>query len=158
MISSPVKAPRWPRRAFLRARVTAAESRETATCLIREKRKDTSEQRRWHFPEKSTCTFSSTGSYSYITFAPHQSHFACALAARFCELFISLFFFFWVCLCEPYLFFPPPQCNTFFIYIENITSWQPNLNSALFSYCLRMFNMQGCLTVTQLSKNISIYK
>lgn len=67
-------------------------------------------------------------------------------------------FFFWVCLCEPYLFFPPPQCNTFFIYIENITSWQPNLNSALFSYCLRMFNMQGCLTVTQLSKNISIYK
>lgn len=121
MISSPVKAPRWPRRAFLRARVTAAESRETATCLIREKRKDASEQRRWHFPEKSTCTFSSTGSYSYITFAPHQSHFACALAARFCELFISLFFFEFVCV-NPTYSFPPPQCNTFFIYIENITS------------------------------------
>lgn len=81
MISFPLKARRWPQLVFVSVCVTATESQETTTCLIRKKAKDVSEQRRWHFTERNTCTFSSTGSYSYITFAPHQSRCACARTA-----------------------------------------------------------------------------
>lgn len=74
--------------------VTTTESQETATCLINKKVKDLSEQRRWHFPERNTCTISSTGSYSYITFPPHQSHWCACTASAWltsgCELFILL--------------------------------------------------------------------
>lgn len=80
MISLPLKAPRWPQIVFLNACVTATESQETATCLIRQKAENVSEQRRWHFTARNTCTFSSTGTYSYITFLPHQSRCACARA------------------------------------------------------------------------------
>lgn len=89
MISFPLKAPRWPQRVFRSVCVTATESQQTATCLMSAKAKDASEQRRWHFTERNTCTFSSTGSYSYITFPPHQSRCSCT-RKRQCMVNLSL--------------------------------------------------------------------
>lgn len=60
--------------------VTVTQSQETATCLIRKKATDVREQSRWYFTERNSCTFSSTGSYSCITFLLHQSPGACAQA------------------------------------------------------------------------------
>lgn len=92
MISVLLKAQRWPQLDWVCMTVT--ESQETATCLMNKKAKDLSEQRQWHFTERNTCTISSTGSYPYITFPPHQSHWcACSASAWItsgCELFILL--------------------------------------------------------------------
>lgn len=105
MISVLLKAGRWPQLDYLSVHVTAAESQETATCLINKKAKDLNEQRRWHFTERNTCTISSTGTYSCITFPPHQSHWCGGSASAWltsgCELFIP----FKVYLSER-LFFP----------------------------------------------------
>ncbi len=145
MISFPLKAQRWPQLVFLSVCVTATESQETATCLIRKKAKDVSEQRRWHFTERNTCTFSSTGSYSYITFPPHQSHRVCARTAsawltwefvNYSSLFRS------VCVNHTYSFF---LFYTFCIYIEYMVSSVPN--SALFNSCAAQAGENLCSSV-----------
>lgn len=145
MISFPLKAQRWPQLVFLSVCVTATESQETATCLISKKAKDVSEQRRWHFTERNTCTFSSTGSNSYITFPPHQSHCSCARSASawltwVCELFIP----FYAYLSEPYLFLLL-LFYTFCIYIEYMLSSPPN--SALFKSCGAQVEENICSSV-----------
>lgn len=92
MISVLLKAQRWPQLDYLSVYVPPAGSQETATRLINKKAKDLSEQRLWHFTERNTCTISSTGSFSYISFPLHQSHrCACTASAWLnsgCELFI----------------------------------------------------------------------
>lgn len=92
MISVLLRAPRWPQLHYPSVCVPAAESQETATRLINKAAKNWSEQRRWHFTERNTCTISSTGSFSYISFPLHQSHRrACTASAWLnsgCELFI----------------------------------------------------------------------
>lgn len=58
------------------------------------RQKDLSERRQWNFTEGNTCTISSTGSYSDITFPPHKSHWCTCSASAWltsgCELFILL--------------------------------------------------------------------
>lgn len=104
-----------------------AQSQETATRLINKKAKDLSEQRRWHFTERNTCTISSTGSFSCISFPLHQSHrCACTASAWLnsgCELFILFksmgantdFFLSYTsctyCKCAPHQIWPEYMCS-----------------------------------------------
>lgn len=91
------KAQRWPRLVSVSVCVCDSRGKSGDSDLSDKKKeaKDVSEQRRWHFTERNTCTFSSTGSYSDITF-PSTSEPACMCSRSQCmvslrvgELFIS---------------------------------------------------------------------